>query len=281
MRKRLFSFLLLSLIVPFALGQSVDYLPKDSLIFERCKQATSHLKKAPIGEHIIGTALFFLDVPYVGATLEKEPERLVVNLREMDCTTFVENVLALTRTFRLEEPSFALFTKQLELIRYRSGKQGDYVSRLHYATGWLLDNAKKGVLKDITPYLSGAAKLPLSLSFMSSHPNLYPALKNSPVSVQQIKQEEKKISTASFMYIPKASLVNDSLKVQNGDVVFFATSIAGLDVSHMGLVYWAEGELRFIHASQLLGKVVIQTESIHSYMKKNSKQIGVIFARPL
>ncbi len=39
---------------------------------------------------------FFLGTPYVVGTLEtKRGEHLVVNLREFDCVTFVENVVAL------------------------------------------------------------------------------------------------------------------------------------------------------------------------------------------
>ena len=39
---------------------------------------------------------FFLGTPYVAGTLEtKGAEHLVVNLREYDCVTFVENVVAL------------------------------------------------------------------------------------------------------------------------------------------------------------------------------------------
>ena len=39
---------------------------------------------------------FFLGTPYVTGTLETEgAEHLVVNLREYDCVTFVENVVAL------------------------------------------------------------------------------------------------------------------------------------------------------------------------------------------
>ena len=41
---------------------------------------------------------FFLGAPYVAGTLEtKRAEHLIVNLREHDCVTFVENVVALAR----------------------------------------------------------------------------------------------------------------------------------------------------------------------------------------
>lgn len=40
----------------------------------------------------------FIGVPYVGGTLDRaEEEKLVINTSELDCTTFVEIVTALTR----------------------------------------------------------------------------------------------------------------------------------------------------------------------------------------
>lgn len=40
----------------------------------------------------------FIGIPYVGGTLDRaEEEKLVINTSELDCTTFVEIVTALTR----------------------------------------------------------------------------------------------------------------------------------------------------------------------------------------
>ena len=75
---------------------------------------------------MVKTARFFLGTPYVAATLEMEPERLVVNLREMDCMTLVENVVVLTRTIQSENPSFETFCKNLQALRYRNGEIHDY-----------------------------------------------------------------------------------------------------------------------------------------------------------
>ncbi|WP_240509568.1 N-acetylmuramoyl-L-alanine amidase-like domain-containing protein [Geofilum rhodophaeum] len=48
------------------------------------------------GTGLIALGETFIGTPYVGATLESEgEEQVVVNLEEMDCTTFVEYVLAL------------------------------------------------------------------------------------------------------------------------------------------------------------------------------------------
>lgn len=57
---------------------------------------TNHLKEQEAGERISSIARFFLDTPYKSNTLNTaDGEKLIVNLRELDCVTFVENVLAL------------------------------------------------------------------------------------------------------------------------------------------------------------------------------------------
>ena len=53
---------------------------------------------------------FFLGAPYVAGTLEtKGAEHLVANLREHDCVTFVENVVALAWLIKLQGKSFEAF----------------------------------------------------------------------------------------------------------------------------------------------------------------------------
>ena len=48
--------------------------------------------------YILALAQSLLGLPYVSGTLEvNDEERLVVNLSQLDCTTFVENVLALSQ----------------------------------------------------------------------------------------------------------------------------------------------------------------------------------------
>ena len=55
------------------------------------------LRENPGENDVLFYARKFIGVPYVAATLEKsDPEQLVVNLRQMDCTTLVETTLALT-----------------------------------------------------------------------------------------------------------------------------------------------------------------------------------------
>lgn len=98
----------------FFCGQAADkvyYTEADRAAFDRYLSTMLPDKSLPTGELMVKTARFFLGVPYVAATLEKEPEGLVINLREMDCMTLVENTVALTRTLQSASPSFDMFCK--------------------------------------------------------------------------------------------------------------------------------------------------------------------------
>ena len=132
---------------------------EDRAIFDRYCTQMEPKKSLPLDELMIHTALFFRGTPYVASTLEKEPEGLVVNLRELDCTTFAETVLALSCTLREENPTFENFCENLQQLRYRDGTIHDYTDRLHYMTDWFYGNERKGIVKDmgrrsvVPPYL--------------------------------------------------------------------------------------------------------------------------------
>lgn len=107
-------------------GNALICHPSDREIVEQVLQKFAPLAKSETGFLVREIALHFVGTPYVAHTLENGPEeKLVVNLREMDCTTFAENCLALARTLQMKKPGFEVFTEQLEKIRYRGGSVTD------------------------------------------------------------------------------------------------------------------------------------------------------------
>ena len=132
---QLIKIVVLSICVAFPMNAQVHYLPEDTVIFNRFLQYSKHGDNS-----LIHTARFFIDTPYVGGTLEGDSEeRLRVNLRELDCVTFVENVIALHLTLKNDRRSFENFCRILQLIRYRGGIIDGYLSRLCTisANGWM------------------------------------------------------------------------------------------------------------------------------------------------
>ncbi|MGM9759038.1 MAG: N-acetylmuramoyl-L-alanine amidase-like domain-containing protein [Parabacteroides sp.] len=252
---------------------------EDRQVFARYLQTMPADSLESMGETMLRTARFFLGTPYVAATLEQEPEHLVVNLRQLDCMTFVESVLALSRTVQSGERTFDRFRSELAHIRYRTDSITDYTDRLHYTTDWLYENGRRGVLTDCTQ-ASGGISLPIQLSFMSTHPNAYAQLADHPERVERMRQIEQAVSARSYFYIPQEEIEARSEAFQEGDIVCFVTSIPGLDISHLGIVCRVDGKLTFIHASSTRKEVIVNEASLSDYVKGIRKNIGVMLLRP-
>ncbi|WBL41727.1 DUF1460 domain-containing protein [Algoriphagus halophytocola] len=100
---------------------------------------------------------WFLATPYVEKTLELPgTEKLVINTTGVDCTTFLETVVTLSRIAKSGTVSFEDFEKELENLRYRAGKNQGYSSRLHYFSDWIFENEAKEIITDVTQEIGGS-----------------------------------------------------------------------------------------------------------------------------
>jgi hypothetical protein len=190
--------------------------------------------RSAIDGNMIHSALFFLNTPYVAHTLDSlDFEDLIINFREMDCLTFVENCLALSRVLCYPNPDMDCFERELRLIRYRNGILNAYASRLHYTSDWIFDNVKKGVVEDVTHALGGKKFKP-DVSFMSENPEKYKHLKDDPETVKEIEAIEHEINRrGGYYFLPKQEIDAHQSSVRSGDIFCFTTSVQGLDISHV------------------------------------------------
>jgi len=235
----------------------------------------------PIGECMGKIALLFLDKEYVAGTLEGEgPEICRIDLTGLDCVTFFENVLCISRILKKEKTAFDDFKVELTFTRYREGILTDYTSRLHYTSDWIYDNEKKEVVRNITKEIGGE-EFPFKVSFMSKNPNYYRVLKEFPEFIKIIASLEKEINKRQHWYIPKNKLREAQKYIQTGDIIALATDKEGLDYGHTGLAYQDErGKIRFLHASLTKKKVLLDTE-LYEYAQSIETHIGITVARPL
>ncbi|MDR0843585.1 MAG: DUF1460 domain-containing protein [Tannerella sp.] len=253
---------------------------EDRLVFDRYIQAMSSKKNLPLGDLIVETARFFSDVPYVASTLEREPEGLVINLREMDCTTFVENGIALAYTMKDPHPSFDTFCLYLQRLRYRDETIRDYTDRLHYFSDWIVENGRKGFVADATQQIGGEPYR-VNLSFMSTHPDSYRQLTSNPEWIRSMREKEQEISAReTYATIPAKQIAECEKGMKSGDIVCFVTNIKGLDISHAGFICVKGNNVRFIHASSSAKKVVESTSSLTSYVNGVKTITGVMIIRP-
>lgn len=233
-----------------------------------------------MAELVTEIGLSFRGTPYVAATLENGlDEKLVINLRELDCTTFVENCLAMARTIKLGKTDFESFATELERIRYRDGLRNKYLSRLHYFSEWIHNNHTKGVISELDNLQGEKAAKPIN--FMSTHPASYPVLKAHPELVPVIADQEKTLSMTAFQYFPKGNLPNLYKYLQQGDIIGLTSSIDGLDINHTGIITKRNNEFYLLHASQSGEKVIVSDEPLSEFLKPQSKNTGIMIARPV
>lgn len=277
--KRLLLLLILAVSSACIFAQTNTDRTKDEAIAEKFFRSAP---KSTIDSAIVRGALFFLETPYVAGTLDRsEREELTVNLREMDCVTFVENCLALSRTLQYPSPDLNYFERELRQIRYRNGVINGYVSRLHYTADWIFDNAEKNIFEDVT-YALGGRKLKPDVHYMSDNYLKYSHLANNPEEVQQLIDIERKINArGNYYFIPKQEIEQRQSLIKNGDIICFTTSISGLDISHLGIAYRYKGQLTFVHASLKAGKVIINPESLADYCRMIKTNTGIIVLRPV
>lgn len=247
---------------------------------EKMITAFADKSPTPAAELVAAIGKNFLGIPYRGQTLENgKEEKLVINLRQMDCTTFAENCLALAQTIRSGHAGFERFTHELEKIRYREGKRAGYLSRLHYFSDWIADNQRKGLVSQ--PATVFGVNYPVKVFFMSTHPQSYPVLKENPELVPELAQLEKAISKTAHSYVKKEDLPAVEDKLAEGDIIGLTTSIPGLDVTHVGILVKKDGKLHLLHASSSLEKVVISQEPLTELITKSKSWTGIMIARPL
>lgn len=234
----------------------------------------SNIKSA--NDLVVFYANQLLGTPYVAHTLEGDSEKLTINIDELDCTTFVETLYALTRTTLNGRYSWRDYATNLENLRYRGGVMTDYSSRLHYISEWIIDNNSRGNLVEITGDLPHFQHQIKSINFMSQHKDSYRSLKNDSEMVDKIIQVENKLRKHRMPELRKSWLGNKEVKaaLHDGDFVGLVTKIEGLDISHLGIIVKdADGEPHLLDASMSGGKVMLEDKPLKQYLSGSKSTV--------
>lgn len=230
-------------------GLSADIL--DGLIREAASLGTP-------GERIDFISRRFLGTPYRQATLIGDlltPEVFVINLREMDCFTFIEYVEAMRRSV-----SFREFQDNLLRVRYRSGVP-EFMGRNHFFTDWR--EAEGGFIRDVTQELGVAA--------VAVRKNINAKEDGSPI-LPGINPVERTIH-----YVAAAAAEEAAGRVRTGDYVGIYSDEPGLDVSHTGIAVRAQDGFMLRHASSGGRDRRVVDEPLVSYLKSKP---GIVILRP-
>jgi hypothetical protein len=244
-----------------------------------------------IGDLVVRIGETFVGTPYAPHTLETPGEEgLVIELEELDCVTFVENVLALARFVQTVPDELLvadaggrqrpLFSWLLEDIRYRGGMLEEYPSRLHYFSEWIRDNDEMGLVRDVSQELGGVAE-DEPIDFMTTHPDAYRQLGEDPTFLTELREVEARLSAEPRSYIPEDRIALIEDRIQDGDIIAATSTMAGLDIAHTGIALWRDGRLHLLHAPLAGGVVQISEIPLAERIQRIDGQDGVMVARPL
>jgi len=258
----------------------ITYQPKDREILEQVLELYSEDKDVATSALMLKVGSFFLETPYVAHTLETGEEQLVINLREMDCTTFAENCLAISRTIKGDKHTFEQFCSELQFIRYRDGIIDAYPSRLHYFCDWIFNNAQKNLIGDMSEAIA-QTPFPKKINFMSTHPDSYRQLKESASLVDLIAAQEKEISARKMFFIPETKVAELESKLRDGDIAGITAGIEGIAIQHVVILIRKEGRIHLMHASSKAEKVAVSDFTLEEYLLNSKSASGIMLARPL
>lgn len=244
---------------------------------------------APMGPAVARVGELALNSPYAAGTLDAyvaaggspNEEPLTLHLMKFDCVSLVEACIGVARTAAARaDAGWDRYAQEIERMRYRRGLRSDYASRLHYFSEWIADGARRGLVDDLGTTMGGEPDA-RPLRFMSEHRASYPALADD-ATFRAIEMRERLLDSSPRQVIAKARIPEIQDQLQTGDVLAFATTIAGLDVTHTGLAYrTADGVMRVLHAPLSGGVVQVSPGTVADYVNGLRNSTGILAARPL
>jgi hypothetical protein len=176
-------------------------------------------------------------------------EVFTASLDAFDCVTYIETVLALARASDVAD-----FSECLRKIRYEQGRI-EWKRRNHYMTRWIQNNARNGVVAQISspavPTLTTERVL-----------NIVPGLGRQ---------------RARMKWVPKRALPRLEPHLHTADLIFLVSTRKNLDVFHAGIIVRDGKKTLMRHASRSQGGVVEQ--ELREFLKTN-RMAGVIVVRP-
>ena len=246
-------------------------------------------REEPIGRAVARVGELAAGTPYEAGTLDaylrtggsRSPGRepLALSLTHFDCVTLVESCLAVPRAAAAER-RWERFGHEVERMRYRGGVRRGYASRLHYFSEWISDGARRGLVRDLGVEL-GAAEDARPLRFMTAQRARYPALRDREV-FREVGAMERRLDGHPRRVVPTKRIPEVVGRIETGDVLAFATEIAGLDVTHAALAYRdSAGVLRVLHAPLSGGVVEVTRTTLPEYVAAIRRATGILVARPL
>ena len=222
-----------------------------------------HLPRSAAGDdtgtRIAAVSAQFLGVPYQAQTLigsAMVPEKLVVDLRSVDCFTYLDYVEALRKS-----STYPGFVQNLVRTRY-TGDQVSFFHRRHFFTDWAAMQPANAL--DVTRQLSEHSQRVTK--------DLNRKADGSPF-LAQLGITRRQVDYIPSRYVDQA--VIDRLRT--GDYIGIYTPAQGLDVTHAGIFINGDQGPMLRNASMRVANMKVVDSPFLAYIKSVP---GIVVLRP-
>lgn len=248
--------LFFSFLIPFGLKGEVRYhCSSDSL------KVAELLQKAQEGEtygdRIVAAAKALTGIPYGSASDNDSIGTIVIRLDSLNQREFINMALAAAKSTYAISPGLSDFEKALENISRRKGVDEGFASQFLYGSDWIIDNAYRGNIKEMTDYFEGGNFRTKTLDYVSRHKEQFPALADSIV-MDKVKVVEMGYRSHRIPHQKKHNIGNKKLieLFKNGDIIMMLSPDPDFDIYDLGIVVLKDDQPHLIHISREEGKVV-------------------------
>ncbi|MBS4769771.1 DUF1460 domain-containing protein [Carnobacteriaceae bacterium zg-ZUI240] len=205
---------------------------------------------------------YFKATPYVANRLVGDAttdEQLVLDLNGLDCFTYVDYIEAFKRSSNIDE-----FISALRDVRYINGEV-TYLKRKHFFSDWFSEPST--VATDVL-----------------AQPEYADIIKSEDVAINQGANgpyiQGLAVRQRTINYIPRENLTEETLKkLKTGDYIGLRTSIAGLDVTHCGIVIQKEDGTYMRHASSQSAYKQVIDQKLTDYFDVYKRPTGILVFR--
>ena len=218
-------------------------------------------------------------------TQPMEEEHLMVSLSQVDCTTVIEDVLALALCYRDGHTTLADLKDYYRRMHYQNGVIS-FATRNHYFT-WIIQSAiKEGFVERISPdepAFPFTGLMDIQPSYMTRNKHLFlPQMKNEDNCKAIALRQQQNVH---FTYIPRELLnmpqESELGVIHDGDILAVACDqhswSRGVEIKHLLIAKWIEGRLHFYHATK--DGLILSNQDAYTYMKDKFTMIGVAVYR--
>jgi len=218
-------------------------------------------------------------------TQPMEEEHLVVSLSQVDCTTVIEDVLALALCYRDGRTTLADLKDYYRRIHYQNGVVS-FATRNHYFT-WIMQSAiKEGFVELISPNeptFPFTGVIDIQPSYMTRNKHLFRPQMENEENYQAIALRQQQ--RVRFTYIPRELLnmpqESELGVIRDGDILAVACNqhswARGVDIKHLLIAKWIDSRLHFYHATT--NGLGLADMDAYTYMKDKFTMIGVAVYR--